>query len=494
MESTSLEPPAAPAPQVLRRFDDLPGPRGVPVFGNALQIKPSRMHLQLEQWCRDFGPVFKLRLGQRRLVVVGDHAVVAAILRDRPDGFRRTTRLEEIWTEMGLTPGVFGANGDSWRRQRRMVMAGFDPAHVKRYFPSLQTVAQRLGGRWQKAARQGQAIDLQADLMRYTVDTIAGLAFGAEVNTLESDQDVIQQHLDKLFPALFKRLFAPLPTWRFYRSAADRRLAQSIAEVNAAVNGFIAQARARMAADSSLREHPRNLLEAMITAADQPGSGIDDRQVAGNVLTLLLAGEDTTANTLAWMIHLLWRNPQALARATEEVRRVVADVTNPAFDEMTQLNYVEACAHETMRIKPVAPILPLETLREMTIGDVRVPAGIVVTSLMRRDAMSDSHLPRAAAFEPERWLADGGPGAMANAAKRLSMPFGAGPRICPGRYLALLEMKMAMATLLGRFDIESVDTPDGQEAREHLAFTMTPVGLRMRLKERASAATENGKI
>ncbi len=494
MESTSLEPPAAPAPQVLRRFDDLPGPRGVPVFGNALQIKPSQMHLQLEQWCRDFGPVFKLRLGQRRVVVVGDHAVVAAILRDRPDGFRRTTRLEEIWTEMGLTPGVFGANGDSWRRQRRMVMAGFDPAHVKRYFPSLQTVAQRLGGRWQKAARQGQAIDLQADLMRYTVDTIAGLAFGAEVNTLESDQDVIQQHLDKLFPALFKRLFAPLPTWRFYRSAADRRLAHSIAEVNAAVNGFIAQARARMAADSSLREHPRNLLEAMITAADEPGSGIDDRQVAGNVLTLLLAGEDTTANTLAWMIHLLWRNPQALARATEEVRRVVADVTNPAFDEMTQLNYVEACAHETMRIKPVAPILPLETLREMTIGDVRVPAGIVVTSLMRRDAMSDSHLPRAAAFEPERWLADGGPGAMANAAKRLSMPFGAGPRICPGRYLALLEMKMAMATLLGRFDIESVDTPDGQEAREHLAFTMTPVGLRMRLKERSGAASENGKI
>ena len=494
MESTSLEPPAAPAPQVLRRFEDLPGPRGVPVFGNALQIKPSQMHLQLEQWCRDFGPIFKLRLGQRRLVVVGDHAVVAAILRDRPDGFRRTTRLEEIWTEMGLTPGVFGANGDSWRRQRRMVMAGFDPAHVKRYFPSLQTVAQRLGGRWQKAARQGQAIDLQADLMRYTVDTIAGLAFGAEVNTLESDQDVIQQHLDKLFPALFKRLFAPLPTWRFYRSAADRRLAHSIAEVNAAVNGFIAQARARMAADSSLREHPRNLLEAMITAADQAGSGIDDRQVAGNVLTLLLAGEDTTANTLAWMIHLLWRNPQALARATEEVRRVVADVTNPAFDEMTQLNYVEACAHETMRIKPVAPILPLETLREMTIGDVQLPAGIVVTSLMRRDAMSDSHLPRAAAFEPERWLADGGPGAMANAVKRLSMPFGAGPRICPGRYLALLEMKMAMATLLGRFDIESVDTPDGQEAREHLAFTMTPVGLRMRLKERASAATENGKI
>ena len=224
----------------------------------------------------------------------------------------------------------------------------------------------------------------------------------------------------------------------------------------------------------------------MIVAADEPGSGIDDQQVAGNVLTMLLAGEDTTANTIAWMLHLLWRNPQALARAVDEVHRVVSDMANPTLDQIAQLHYVEACAHETMRLKPVAPLIPLETLHEMTIGDVRVPAGIIVDCLMRRDSVSDIHLPRALAFEPERWLAEGQPGALAHAAKRLSMPFGAGPRICPGRYLALLEMKMAMAALLGNFDIESVETPDGREAREHLAFTMTPVGLRMRLRARRS--------
>ena len=114
-----------------------------------------------------------------------------------------------------------------------------------------------------------------------------------------------------------------------------------------------------------------------------------------------------------------------------------------------------------------------------------MPAGTVVISLLRRDSVSDTHLPNAAAFEPQRWLTDGGPAQQASSAKRISMPFGAGPRICPGRYLALLEMKMAMAVLLGRFDIESVDTPDGAEAREHLAFTMTPVGLCMRLRLRS---------
>lgn len=103
---------------------------------------------------------------------------------------------------------------------------------------------------------------------------------------------------------------------------------------------------------------------------------------------------------------------------------------------------------------------------------------------MRPDAISEDHVPQAAAFKPERWL-DGLDATMAaNSAKRVSMPFGAGPRICPGRYLALLEMKMAMATLLGNFDIERVGTADGKDPLEHLAFTMTPMGLRMVLRPR----------
>ena len=486
MQTDMLVKSAMHLPHGLRQFDELPGPRGIPLLGNALQIEAPRFHLQLEDWCREHGPFFKLQIGNRKLLVVGDHHAITAVLRDRPDGLSRTSRLEQIWTELGLPVGVFGANGDVWQRQRRMVMAGFDPAHVKRYFPALQAVSQRLAGRWRLAAQKSVSIDLQADLMRYTVDTIAGLAFGAEVNTLESDDDVIQQHLDKIFPALTQRTLALVPTWRFLPSAADRQLAHSIAEVNAAVAGFVGQARARLQADPALREHPNNLLEVMLVAADQTGSGIDDQQVAGNVLTMLLAGEDTTANTIAWMIYLLWRNPQALTRATCEVRRVVADAANPTFDEMAQLNYVEACASETMRLKPVAPLILLQTLHAMTIGDVQVPAGIIVGCLMRRDSVSDSHLPHAAAFQPERWLAGGEAGGQATAAKRISMPFGAGPRICPGRYLALLEMKMAMAALLHNFDIESVDTPDGEEAREHLSFTMTPVGLRMRLRTRRS--------
>ncbi|MBS0445568.1 MAG: cytochrome P450 [Proteobacteria bacterium] len=472
----------AAAAAALRSIDDLPGPRGWPILGNLAQIERARIHQSIEAWARAYGPYFRVRLGRRRALVVTDHQALATILRDRPDGFRRTRQLEVIGREMGLMPGVFSAQGDAWRRQRRMVMAGFDPTHVKAYFPSLLKVTQRLRRRWTPAAQTGRPIELQAELMRFTVDAIAGLAFGADVNTLESDDDVIQRHLDKIFPILFKRLFSAFPIWRYVKLPSDRALERSMVEVDAAIARFIAAARERLAADPARRAQPPNLLEAMLVAADEPDSGIADDVVAGNVLTMLLAGEDTTANSLAWMIYLLSRHPDALRRAEAEVRALGVACTDFTPEQMAALDYLEACAHETMRLKPVAPFQATEALHDTTIADIRVPAGTLVWCMMRGDSVSERHFPNALAFEPQRWL---GGGNAASSAKRISMPFGGGPRICPGRYLALLEMKMAMAMLLMHFDIERVDTPDGRDAVEQMSFTMAPVGLTMRLRERA---------
>lgn len=476
----------APLPRAVRAFDALPGPRRLPLLGNLWQIQPTRFHQQLEAWCHTYGPVFRLQLGRRvRVVVLGEHAAIAQLLRDRPEGFRRTERLQDIWLEMGLLPGVFGANGEVWQRQRRMVMHGFDPAHVRRYHPQLQRVADRLVARWQGAAATNQAIDLQADLMRFTVDAIAGLAFGAEVDTLSSDEDVIQRHLNRLFPVLFRRVFSPLPLWRWWPNADDRALPATVAAVNAAVDGFVREARARLAADPTLREAPRNLLEAMLVAADLPDSGIDDAQVAGNVLTMLLAGEDTTANTLAWLIHLLWQHPAELQRAMDEVRRVCPAGRAATLDELAQLEHLEACTHEAMRLKPVAPMNALQALRPTVLAGVQIEPGMLVMAAMRHDPMNEALVPEAAAFRPERWRGEGGAVEAAHHPKRVSMPFGAGPRICPGRYLALLEIKTAMAALLANFDLAHVGTVEGRPPEEVLHLAMAPKGLRMRLRPRA---------
>jgi len=472
----------------LREISDLPGPPGLPLLGNALQIDSRRLHLVVEAWHRRYGDYFRFSIAGRKFLVVADPEAIAAMLRDRPDGFQRTERLNRTAREMGFG-GVFSANGAQWRRQRPMVMAGFDPAHIKAYFPTLVKVTQRFARRWQRAAAAGVAIDLQADLMRYTVDVTAGLAFGVDMNTIESNEEVIQRHLDKVLPALYTILMSPVPWLHRLPLPANLALAGHLRALRVAVEGFIAAARRRIGADPELRTHPTNLIEAMVAARDREGSGLDDADVSGNVLTMLLAGEDTTANTLAWMIYLLSRNPAALGRARDEVRGLLgspsAEMRLPTQEQLQGLAYVEACTNETMRLKPVAPTVVNQAVRDSVVAGIRVPKGQLVLCLMRPPATHERHFKNADAFEPSRWLEANAAGALGSA-KRVAMPFGAGPRLCPGRYLAVLEMKMVMAMLLAGFDIQGVTTPDGQEAREQLHLTMAPVGLRLRLAPRGT--------
>lgn len=427
-----------------------------------------------------------MRLGPTNILVVSDHEVVSALLKDRPEGFRRPALLVDTIEEMGLKSGLLTAEGKGWKPQRRMVMASFAPGKVRSYFPALLKVTKRLQGRWKKAAKGGATIDLQADFMRFTVDAVAGLAFGSDINTLESDDEAIQQHLDRIIPALFKRVNALVPYWRVIKLPPDRQLDRSVAIVNEAIHGFIVKARERLAANPSLQDEPKNLLESMIVAADQSDSGVDNNDVAGNVLTMLLAGEETTATTLSWMVYLLMRNPEAFQRAQEEARelaRHLSDLSELTPEALNDLRFIEACAHETLRLKPTGPFNILVAENDCTVAGVAVPKGMWIWCVMRHDSVAEGYFPDPLAFKPQRWLDDD---AMSmSQTRRVSMPFGSGPRVCPGRYMAIMEIKLAMLMLLSDFDIEKVDTPDGGEAKELLALTMSPVGLTMKLRNRA---------
>jgi len=117
-----------------RTVSALPGPPGIPYFGNVLQFRPARMHLQLEDWARRYGTPYRLRLIGRNMLVVADATMITEALRARPWTFRRARPVQSVFREMGIA-GVFSAEGATWERQRRLVMRAFDPAHLKRYFP-----------------------------------------------------------------------------------------------------------------------------------------------------------------------------------------------------------------------------------------------------------------------------------------------------------------------------------------------------------------------
>jgi cytochrome P450 len=468
---------------VLRQIKDLPGPRRWPILGNLLQIKPQRIHQNVEQWCRRFGPLMRLYFGPRLVLVIANHATVNTVLRERPGSFRRPGITAKVSAELGGLPNVFMAEGLDWRNQRRMVMAGFAPKPIRAYLPALVNVALRLQRRWDADARERRQIDLSSDLKRYTVDIIAGLAFGQDVNTLEAGDNVIQQHLDFILPGIARRSLSVMPYWRYFKLPQDRQLERSSAALRTEVYALIAQARARMQADPALHDKPSNLLEAMLAAADQPGSGVDNDMVAGNVTTMLLAGEDTTANTIAWLLYLLRSNPLTLQKAIAEVKQLAPDSARFTLEQMDALVYLDAAVQEAMRLKPVGPFMPLEAITDTTVEDVHVPKGNIVWCVMRHDSMDEKHFAQPQAFAPERWLTQ-------TVDKQVSTPFGSGPRTCPGRYLAVLEIKVVVAMLLGRFEIASVDTADGQEPQELMAFVMSPVGLRMRLNSTIKQAVD----
>jgi cytochrome P450 len=482
---------AAPA---RRRVADLDGPRGWPWLGNLAQIDVSRLHSQLETWAKRYGPLYRLRFGRRDALVVARPDLIARILRDRPEGWRRGRGVQSVLREMGIY-GVFAAEGEDWRRQRRLVMGAFDPGHLKTYFPLLLQVTQRLKKQLDAAACDGQPIDLQTILMRYTVDVTAGLAFGIDMNTQEEPANRLQEHLDKIFPMLHKRITASFPLWRYFKLPSDRRFDRHLAAVHASVAAFVRQARERMVRNPDLHTRPGNLLEAMLAARDEQGGGLTEEELTGNVLTMLLAGEDTTANTLSWTLYHLHTHPEAWRQLVAGVDNELGDDPVPgSFPVARGLEAIEHCVNESMRLSPVAPVFFLENNTEAELDGVALPAGTFVICQLRYGAIDTATALDAAEFRPARWRqpapeesGDAGNGAGRGLLKA-SMPFGAGPRTCPGRYLSLLEMKMVLATLARNYELVQVATSDGTPPRECMAFTMFPVGLRMKLRPRQQAA------
>ena len=466
----------------LRAISELPGPRGSPLLGNLLQLNTGRMHTILDKWASEFGPMYRYRVANRNALVVADAALINEVLRNRPDGFQRGKRMQAIVLELGVD-GVFNAEGAKWRRQRKLAMLALNTNHLREFFTRLEVVTARLQRRWQRAAAAGQTVDASADLRRFTVDVTSSLAFATDLNTLETDGDVIQKHLDKVFPAVARRLFSFIPYWRWFKLPADRELDVAVKQVQQLVNKLVADARQRVATDKASDKTPGNLLDAMVAAQGDDSAVFTDSEVVGNALTMLLAGEDTTSNTLAWMMHLMTEHPAVQGSMQEEADRVLgAAHWPPDYASTGELHYIEAVAHETMRHKPVAPFLWLEPAEDAVIGDVHVPKGTPVNVLTGHVAMAADNFADPRSFRPERWLQAAGRSSDGHNTQAF-LPFGAGPRFCPGRHLAMLEIKMVAAMLCRNFKISRA--PDSPPTDEVFSFTMMPSSVRVRLRQRS---------
>ncbi|HRI68053.1 MAG TPA: cytochrome P450 [Polyangium sp.] len=462
-----------------RTIADLPGPRPLPWIGNVHQLRGTPAHLVAEEWSRMYGSIYVLRFGKRPIVVVTDPRLTLPILRDRPETFRRINKLEPTLEELGVA-GVFSAEGDAWRAQRRLAMEALSQKHLRGFFPTLANVAERLRKRWERAADERRELDICDELERFTVDVTTLLVFGHDLNTIEhDDDDVIQQHLELLFPAIGRRLHSLFPYWRYFKLPKDKKVDRAVAALRAWLETLVAETRAKLAAEPQRAEAPANFLEAMVAARDADGRPFEDKIVIGNGFTMLLAGEDTTAYSLAWTIHHLCDDARATQALRAESDRLLGDRWLDAdLEQAGKLAYANAAANESMRLRPVAPGLIMEPMKDVVIGDVAIPRGVPIALMCRLPNLSAERFSRPNEFVPERWI---DPGAGPHDASAF-IPFGSGPRLCPGRALALLEMRVVLSMLYRNFDVERIGA--SEDVREGVAFTMHPVNLRVRLLRR----------
>ncbi|KFX05361.1 cytochrome P450 [Pectobacterium betavasculorum] len=458
----------------MRSIKRLPMPTTRGILGHVDYLKRSDIHLQMLRWKAQYGCFFRLRLGLSSAVVIADTEWIRTIMKSRPGEFRRISSIESVFQEAGLN-GVFSSEGKRWEHQRRLTEPMFQPAHLKYFYSSLRKITSRLSERFTMLAEAGEAIALVDEFKRYTVDITSLLAFGEDVNTLEQGDNPLSQSLRHLFPVINERCESPIPVWRYIRRARDKQFDASLSLIREYVDGCIYRQRQRIQLNPQLLEAPENMLQVMLAEQQKDGT-LEDDDIVANAITLLIAGEDTTANTLTWMSFLLCSAPSVEECVFQECKEATEGGGAILPWPLPRLPWLTAVMYESMRLKPVAPLLYLEPTKDTVIDDFLIKKGTPLLLMLNASGFNDELFQQPYDFMPERWLERG------KAAFSDLQPFGGGPRMCPGRSLALMEIKLGFHALCSGFHVEAQQAASA--VTERFAFTVTPSGFRVKLHKR----------
>jgi cytochrome P450 len=334
-----------------------------------------------------------------------------------------------------LGDGLLISEGEFWRRQRRIAAPAF---HSKRVASFVATMASSAGATLARWRTKTEPFDIAAEMMALTLDIISRTMFSRDVS---GDVEAVRRLVDivvALRPSMLDLLGFPewLPR---SRPIAYRR---AIAAFEALVARFVAERRA----DGIDRG---DLLSMLLAARDlETGEGMSDRQLRDEILTIFLAGHETTANALSWTWYLLAQNPEAERRLHDELDRVLGG-RMPASADLAALKWTRMVIEEAMRLYPPAHTISRTAIGEDRIGGVRVPPGASISISIYVTHRNPHLWPDPERFDPERFT----PAAVAQRHRFAYLPFGGGPRICIGNGFALAEAQIIVAAIAQRYRV-----------------------------------------
>ncbi|WP_191298629.1 cytochrome P450 [Lentzea cavernae] len=458
---------------------ELPEPRGLPLVGHVPALaRGGVIHRVLHEWCDQHGPTFRIRLGTQTVVVTASPEIIGTVLRERPEKYRRGQAMGRLIAELGAA-GLFDAEGDDWRALRKIAMKGLNAGYLRESFGVISRSTGRLREQWSAAAAAGEVVPVLDDLMRYTLEMTVGMTMDHDLDAVRRrGEDGPHRHLPQVLTTLGQRLNSPVPYWRWVRLPGDRRADAAVEEFSALIRDRYVRAKELIAGG----KRPGTFLESL-AEAERDGGDVTEERVVSAVLNMIIAGEDNIAATTAWAMHYLATHPEVQRLVREEAAEVLGEDAHPADPfVVARLKYAEAVVNETIRLRPTAPYLLLEAMTDTVLADstmeLSVARGTHVMPLLGYRSDSDAQkYPNPGEFDPGRWLAE--PAEQAEGAPSF-LPFGAGPRFCPGRNLALLEATVFVSMACHNFVIEA-DTSGGPVG-EKLTFVVLPTNLSVRLR------------
>jgi cytochrome P450 len=418
----------------------------------------------LTECARKYGDIVFLRFLGVPVCYVNRPEYIESILVTQNNNFVKSKDYRAMRRVLGS--GLLTSEGEFWRRQRKLIQPAFYQERIGAYASTMVGYTERMLATWS----DGQRVDIHEAMMRLTLGIVAKTLFDADVSHEAEDVDaaltvLMGKFLRQAGMALLLPEWVPLPT--------SHLLKRSVGRLDKVIYGIIEQRRAsgQMSGD---------LLSVFLQAHDDQGIGMTDRQLHDEIMTLFLAGHETTANVLSWTWYLLGQNPGAEAKLHEELQRVLGGrVPTPA--DLPRLPYTDMVLRESMRLYPPVWVIGRRALAPFQLGGYDIPADtnmLISQLIMHRDPR---YFPEPERFDPERW--NPSDPRSASVPRFAYFPFGGGPRVCIGAGFAMMEAVLLLATIAQQFQIQVAAELD---VKTQPTVTLRPRnGIPVTLKRRA---------
>jgi cytochrome P450 len=439
-----------------------PGPKGLPIVGNMFEPRGDAIRY-FTKCIREYGDIVFLRFLGVPMCLVNRPDCIESVLVTQHNNFEKSKDYRALRRVLGN--GLLTSEGVFWRRQRKLVQPAFHQGRIAAYAEVMVAYTERMVASW----KHGQGLDVHEAMMRLTLDIVAKTLFDTDVSREAEDVGAaLQVLMSKFFRqagfALLLPSFIPIPT--------TRRLQRAVGQLDKVIYEIIR--RRRTSGQTS-----GDLLSVLLRAQDDEGLGMTDRQLHDEIMTLFLAGHETTANALSWTWLLLGQNPGVEEKLVEELRRVLSG-RSPTAADLPRLTYTEMILREAMRLYPPVWVIGRRGLAPFRMGEYELPAetNVLMSQIItHRDAR---YFPDPDRFDPDRWKADDP--RFVSLPRFAYFPFGRGPRVCIGAGFAMMEAVLLLATIAQRFTLTLVP---GQTIEKLPSVTLRPKsGIRVILHRR----------